>query len=887
MTDSACLARGFFQRLIVAACLLGLLPGVGAQQPVTAEPVEPGTIEEIRVQGLARMSRQAFLQALGTREGDTYDERVIRRNFRSLWDKRLFEDITIFAEDGPRGGKVLIVRIEERPVLTSVEFDDTKVLSRTEIEDALKEQDLELEISKPLDMGRVFFAESAVRELLAQKGFLSATVDAEVSRVTETTRALRFRIEPGGKTRIRGIEFTGNEVFRDGQLTAALELTQPRKWYWPWSRKNLYHELKWDQDVSNIRNLYLNQGYLDVALRTPVVEVRGEEGELIERETPGPEPAAPEAVVPPEPTPPDLAEDVHPKVRERRLRAYERQMKRWKKKVDKASKKNRKKAGKKWVYLTVPVEEGPQYRVGEVSFSGNEVFDTEMLRRFVLMREDDVFNNAVLDFAVDSITRLYENKGHLFVNVARDVERREGELLADISLAIDENDPYMIERIQFNGNTATLDGVLRREWALLEGDTFNRDRLEVSKRRLNQLGFVQTTEEPVIDPIEGAQAAMVTVAIEEQGRNEIQVGGGYSGLDGAFFNGVYSTRNFLGRGQVLSAALQVGGRSNRYQISFQEPWFLNRPILLGFNVFRRDVDFGSSLQSTSDGFGIVTGRRLGRFSRFNIGYNLERVDSTTRAASTLEPIRTEETVSSITPVFSYSTINNPYRPTRGSQISLAMQVAGGPLGGESAFIKPTLRMTSYAQALRGRAYWAFHGQLGYVGEWADGSEVAGAVVNGVPRFQRFWLGGDTQGPRIFDTRTITPLRYVKRVVDGNRVTFGEVLADPSGVPVTQLFNSGGSPILIEVGGDRFFLFQSELVFPVNEQVEIAAFLDAGDSLFEDQSFGFETTRISAGVELRFHLPIFPVPLRLIYGVPVRELEFDRSNSFSFSVGRSF
>ena len=95
------------------------------------------------------------------------------------------------------------------------------------------------------------------------------------------------------------------------------------------------------------------------------------------------------------------------------------------------------------------------------------------------------------------------------------------------------------------------------------------------------------------------------------------------------------------------------------------------------------------------------------------------------------------------------------------------------------------------------------------------------------------------------------------------------------------------PILVEVGGDRYFLFQSELVFPINEQVEIAAFLDAGDSLFEDQSFGFETTRLSAGVELRFHLPIFPVPLRLIYGVPVRELEFDPTNSFSFSVGRSF
>ena len=707
---------------------------------------------------------------------------------------------------------------------------------------------------------------------------------------------MQFRIDPGGKTRIRSIEFTGNEVFKDSRLIGALELTAPRKWYWPWSRKNLYHELKWDQDVSNIRNLYLNGGYLDVQLLPPSVEVRGgkeDEGAALEVVE------APAVELPAEPSPPDLAEDLHPKQRQRELRAYERKLRKWRKDVKKAKKRARKKSGKKWVYLTVPVVEGDQYKVGEVTFEGNEVFETDQLRRFVLQRSGDIFNNAAIDFTVDSITRLYENQGHLFVSVARNVERREDELLADVSFSIQENEPYVVDRIQFNGNTATLDGVLRREWILMESEKFHRDRLEISKRRLNQLGFVQSTEEPVIDPIADRQAALVNVNVEEQGRNEIQVGGGYSGLDGAFFNGVYSTRNFLGRGQVLSAALQVGGRSNRYQISFQEPWFLNRPILLGFNVFRRDVDFGSTLQSTSDGFGVIVGRRVGRFSRFNIGYNLERVDSTTLIDVNLDPIRTEETISSLTPVFSYTTINNPYRPTSGSQITASLQVAGGPLGGESAFIKPVLRMTSYAPAFRGKANWAFHGQLGMVEAWQDGAEILGAVINEVPRFQRFWLGGDVQGPRIFDVRTITPLRYVEQLplfdaTTGAQIgnSFGRVVADPTalgpnGVSPTVFANSAGVPILVEVGGDRYYLFQAELVFPINEQVEIAAFVDAGDTLFEDQSLGFATARMSAGLELRFHLPIFPVPLRLIYGVPVRELEFDRTNSFSFSVGRSF
>jgi len=115
----------------------------------------------------------------------------------------------------------------------------------------------------------------------------------------------------------------------------------------------------------------------------------------------------------------------------------------------------------------------------------------------------------------------------------------------------------------------------------------------------------------------------------------------------------------------------------------------------------------------------------------------------------------------------------------------------------------------------------------------------------------------------------------------------DVLGDPRYIAVEDLITSGGIPVLIEAGGDRYFLLQSEYVFSLNEQTDLALFLDVGDALFEDQSWGFDTARASAGVELRFHLPIFPVPLRLIYGVPLRKLERDRTSNFTFSIGRSF
>ena len=184
-----------------------------------------------------------------------------------------------------------------------------------------------------------------------------------------------------------------------------------------------------------------------------------------------------------------------------------------------------------------------------------------------------------------------------------------------------------------------------------------------------------------------------------------------------------------------------------------------------------------------------------------------------------------------------------------------------------------------------RGFFGFHIQAGLIRAWADGSTlVGGSNVEGVPRFERFWLGGDTIGPRVFETRSITPLRYVVLGPSGEIL---DVVGDPRYIPADQLVNSVGIPVPIEVGGDRYYLFQSEYVFPFNEQAELALFFDIGNTLFEDQSFGFESARASGGVELRFHLPIFPVPLRLIYGWPIRSLPGDRTSNFTFSIGRSF
>jgi len=838
----------------------------------------PGEVEEIEILGLQRMTREAFLHAFDIRPGDPYDEALVRTRFRALWDGSWFEDIRIEREDAPGGGVALIVHVKERPMVASLTYEELSSVTRTEIEDRLRERGVTLRAGSPVDQGKIVDAEGVIRDLMAEKGFLDAIVEAKVDRVTETSRAIHFDITPGGKTRIKKIEFTGNTIFKNKKLKGELQLTEERRWFWPWSGKNLYHPQKWDQDVTAVRKLYQDNGYLDIEIRPPVVEVRSDRKAdkrtaKREKQAERARVAALEADVP-------INASMTKKQRKKLLKRKRQADKKARKKSEKAKK------VKRWVQLTVPVTEGVQYTMGKVDVLGSEKFEAEVLRRSIRVPEGAIFRNNLVDRAVDDITRLYEDSGHLYASVVRRIERHEDEPIADVEIEIDEDKPYYIARIEFRGNTATHDKVLRREVALLEGQRFSRTLLDISKIKINQLGYYAIEEEPVIEPIEDEARVNIKFDGVEQGRNEIQVGGGFSGLDGAFFNGVYSTRNFLGRGQTVSAAVQVGGRSNRYQLTFQEPWFLGRPYLVGGSLFRRDADFGTTFSTTSQGIGVIFGRRLGRASRLNVGYNWEDLSSRQPildSSGQTTVFEASNRISSLTPFYVFNTVNNPYRPSRGTQVNLSFQIAGGPLGGNTNFLKPVFRFTHYRRAWA-RNILALHAQGGVIAEWRGGSGITPSNIKGVPRAQRFWLGGDTQGPRIFETRSITPRRYW--IVDANN-NIVDAVADPTGQPLSNFFSSGGIPLLIESGGDRFYLLQSELIFPMGEQAEVALFFDIGDALFEDQSFTFETSRMSAGFEVRFHLPVFPVPLRLIYGFPVRKLESDRTSSFTFAIGRSF
>jgi outer membrane protein insertion porin family len=845
------------------------------------------TVESVQVQGLVRMTTEAFTHAFSIRAGDPYDPARIRTAYRRLWALGLFDDITVEVEVGPQGGKVLIVKVKERPSLVSVLYQDNKVLTRTTIEEGLKEKKIVLDIGKPLNLKSVADAESEIRVMFGQKGYLDPAVGHTIENPTQSTVSVEFNINPGGKTKIRKITFVGNKIHKSKELLKQLQLTAPYHWWKFWSQKSLYHPAKWDLDSSHIRDLYLDGGYLDVDLRPPSVELKE-----LSKGKPGN--ASAPAAVPPTP-PPAAAPPPDPATMtaKQRLKADKDQMK------AKTTAAKTAPTATRWAYLTVPIVEGSQYKLGAMSVSGSTVFSEREVLADVFIKPGGVVNSALLDLGVKRMQRRYEDKGYAYATVRREIDRRPEEKTADVRFIANEDKPYYVGRIEFSGNTATQDKVLRRELRLNEVALFSRSALDLSVGKVNQLGYYEVKPENVaIQPVEGTNKVQISLAGEEKGRNEIQIGGGYSGSDGAFFTGLYATKNFLGRGQVLSLSLQLGGRRNLYQIAFQEPWFLNRPYTLGFSIFRGNQDYGAAQRSESRGFGVMLGRQIGYFQSVQIRYDFQRVQSnglqpqvgfaTIPGTQTqLTPVVATNTISKITPSWFRNGINNPYRPSAGWSLLADIEIAGGPLGGDTSYLRPRLVGTKYLHVWK-RTFFAFHWEIGQIKTWADGSVPSAANVNGVPRFSRFWLGGESYGPRVFQTRDVSPLRFVRLSPAGEVI---EATSNPAGRPVRDFDLNGDGLInrndLVALGGDRYWLAMVEYTIPFDSPVELAFFLDTGNALYEDTPWSLADYRASAGIELRFFLPVFPVPIRLIYGWPLRKLPEDRTSAFAFSIGRSF
>ena len=388
----------------------------------------------------------------------------------------------------------------------------------------------------------------------------------------------------GPAVRIEKIVVEGNKVFSAREIKRAMKLVKEVSPLTAFTGKDTYYDLKLADDMTRIRMFYADHGYIRANIQDPVVETKPN---LVYRTLPLIKPPFPFGIPLPF----------------------------WKKRLNR-------------FYITLKIEENDQYKVGDVKITGNKALNDTAIKAVLGLNPGLVYNESLLRKGFDNLKKIYGARGYVnFTPVpVQDVD--EEKKLVNLTINIDEDRQFTVNRIAFSGNTTTRDKVIRREIMVNEGDVFNSSLWDLSLLRLNQLGYFEEikSEDAEVKPSPTESTLDINLKVKEKGRNSIGFNGGVSAIGGSFIGLSYSTNNFLGLGESLGVVLQGGTRQSQYQFSFTEPYVYDKPVSLGFSVysssFRYDQArelFGLNPGSLPPGLGLEN--RL-NFEQKHTGFNL-------------------------------------------------------------------------------------------------------------------------------------------------------------------------------------------------------------------------------------------------------------------------
>lgn len=506
----------------------------------------------------------------------------------------------------------------------------------------------------------------------------------------------------------------------------------------------------------------------------------------------------------------------------------------------------------RYVAIAFEIKEGNPYRVGEVSVEGASVFSaTELVARARLPR-GEVAGYQKLERAADRIAAAYQDQGYLGTRVSFELKPRPDGIV-DVIFKVEEGQKVFVRNIYVSGNTRTKDKVIRRELAIYPGEVFNERRVRLSERRLMNLGYFSSVH-GYPTPTDRPDQYDLTFAVEEQETGQLMLGAGFSSVDrlvgflelsqGNF--DLFGWPYFTGGGQKLKLRLQAGSKRNDVELTFVEPWFLDRRLALSIGFFRHDRRFLSDdydQRNIGGNLGLTWG--LGQFLRLGTEYSLEEIEVYDVASDASELIKQEEgrrTKSAVSLFAVRDTRDKVFVPTRGNRTRLSVTVAGGPLGGDTDIYELQLRTAQYFPLWLDHVL-SIRGMVAVVEEYGDSDRV--------PIFDRLFLGG---------AHTVRGFRY--RDVGPK---------DETGEPV---------------GGKSAAFVSVEYSVPVAEKLRLAAFYDAG--MVWPDAYEFDTELNSSfGVGIRLDMPRFP--LRLDYAWPIETDEFNDqpSGRLSFVLGYSY
>ncbi|PYJ34262.1 MAG: outer membrane protein assembly factor BamA [Verrucomicrobia bacterium] len=501
--------------------------------------------------------------------------------------------------------------------------------------------------------------------------------------------------------------------------------------------------------------------------------------------------------------------------------------------------------------ITIPIVEGPQYHVQKLTISGHQNTTEDRIRKLLKMKEGSVYSPKQLRDDAKAVADAYGSGGYVDLVVLPEGAPA-GPALIDVHYKIEEGARSFVNRIDIEGNTRTKDKVIRREVLVAPGDVFNTVRVDLTKKRLDNLGYFAKVETyPEQTDIPGRKD--LTILVQEKRTGSLSFGGGFSTVDklvgfaeltqGNF--DLFNWPSFTGGGQKFRLRIQYGTQRKDLVMTLTEPYFLDRRLALTGQLFYTEANYLSNEYNQRNyGFMVEMRKPLNSYTYATLGYTFQDVDIFDVSASASDFIQSQAGSTLESKIFTsivFDSRDNPLLSRHGRRFTFAPFIAGSFLGGD---------IKVYGMDLEGSQYFhlpwdtilLINGEIATVSHYSSGS--------GVPIYERLYLGG-SNNLRGFPFREVGP-------------------QDQNGEPI---------------GGQSMARTTIEWTFPIIEKARGAVFYDTGFVNTSSWAFGFNHIASDIGVGIRLDLPIGP--LRLDYGYPIQRDGYNGGGHFNFNVGYQF
>ncbi|MGI9481844.1 MAG: outer membrane protein assembly factor BamA [Hyphomicrobiales bacterium] len=523
-------------------------------------------------------------------------------------------------------------------------------------------------------------------------------------------------------------------------------------------------------------------------------------------------------------------------------------------------------------FITFTVEEGQQYKVGAITVDpGDTDITEETMHRLVISKTGEIYDASQVEASVERITLVGGRKGYAFAKVIPDAKRDPDTLTIDLNFKLIQGPRVYIERIDIVGNVRTIDKVIRRQIRLVEGDAFNRLLVDRARRRITALDYFETVE-ILEQPGSAADKIVLIVKVQEKSTGTLNFSAGYSTTEGLIGSVSVTERNLFGRGQIANLNTSLSFKRQSVDFSFTEPYFLDRNLSAGIDLFALNTDNQSeaSFDSQEVGGALRMGFPVSRNSRVNTRYQINQRNLTNISPFASKSIKEQagKTLkSSVGATYVYSTLDNPLEPTRGFRGILAGDFAG--VGGEVNYYRADGSLVGFHTIYDG---FVLMGKLsgGYIEGWG-GQEVRS--------LDRFYKGAASF--RGFESAGIGP-RGIPQVADTSTEDPYDTMPDYTLDP--RLGDS--------LGGRAYAIATTELSFPLGLPdafgLRGVVFGDVGSVFLPVEKVEVRSCnclRAAVGAGVLWKSPFGP--LRLDFTQALLKESWDKTEVFRFAAGTSF